>query len=121
MIKMTSKIQCCQLCNVPRATRIRDGRSISAIGLDQKFTLKNQWNDLKETNFKKVDWEMLLLHKQINGRQVSIASHFEANDGHLTLTLATSVFKCLLPGNDFQFESNLFEIRKKPLVIVSRD
>lgn len=47
---------------------------------------------------------MLLLHKQINGRQVSIASHFEANEGHL-LTLATSVFKCLLPGNDFQFES----------------
>jgi hypothetical protein len=73
------------------------------------------------TNFKKVDWEMLLLRKQINGRQVSIASHFEANEGHLTLTLATSVFKCLLPGNDFQFESNLFEIRKKPLVIVSKD
>lgn len=35
--------------------------------------------------------------------------------GPLDVTLATSVFKCLLPGNDFQFESNLFEIRKKAL------
>ncbi len=34
---------------------------------------------------------MLLLHKQINGRQVSIASHFEANDGHLTLRQFSSV------------------------------